>query len=211
MIISNRESLRLKILDNVDWVKGCWIWKRSVNGDGYGNTWANGKSMHAHRLLYLIFKGEIKEGLCVCHHCDNPSCVNPEHLWLGSHKDNMKDMTRKKRTLYGEQRPNNKIPSTLYREIAKKYKNGITQIQLAKEYKCSPSAIWNAVHKIVPVGRRGFVGEKHPRAKLTASQVKEIKKLFKEKKSNKEISLIYNVTHQLINRIRKNIIWKHAT
>ena len=83
---------------------GCWIWMGAWNGDGYGvvsKTLTRDFQM-AHRVFYTEHKGPIAEGLLVCHRCDTPQCVNPDHLFLGTHMDNMHDMIRKgrQRTCY---------------------------------------------------------------------------------------------------------------
>lgn len=75
----------------------CWIWNGKMAGNGYGQFLINYKGKYAHRFSYELHKGEIPKGLCVCHTCDNPPCVNPNHLWLGTRKQNSQDMTRKGR------------------------------------------------------------------------------------------------------------------
>ena len=76
----------------------CWLWTgtRTKSG-GYGILSIDGKYARTHRISFEIHKGKIPAGMHVCHKCDNPPCVNPEHLFLGSHLDNMKDMGRKGR------------------------------------------------------------------------------------------------------------------
>jgi len=80
---------------------GCWIWVAGVwrgrRGLLYGYASFQGRTRLAHRASYEAFKGPIPDGLCVCHACDNTLCVNPDHLWLGTQRDNMRDMTRKGR------------------------------------------------------------------------------------------------------------------
>ena len=76
---------------------GCWIWKMAKNKDGYGVTDYKGKTVTAHRLSYVLYKGDIPDGMCVLHKCDNPSCVNPGCLWLGTISDNAVDMHKKGR------------------------------------------------------------------------------------------------------------------
>lgn len=74
---------------------GCWIWTRG--GTRYGSLRINKRKEQAHRVAWQIYKGEIPAGLWVLHTCDNPFCVNPGHLFLGTHKDNMRDMKNKRR------------------------------------------------------------------------------------------------------------------
>ena len=80
---------------------GCWIWEGLFSHNGYGRfRLTGGKRIPSHRYSYELFKGKIKKGLLVCHSCDNPSCVNPEHLWVGTTKENMQDMCQKGRSYF---------------------------------------------------------------------------------------------------------------
>lgn len=78
-------------------VTECWEWQASVNNIGYGFIRDGKKMRTAHRVSHELYIGEIPEGSVVCHSCDNPKCVNPDHLWTGSMKDNHTDMVSKGR------------------------------------------------------------------------------------------------------------------
>ena len=86
-----------RFLAKINKTDTCWLWKGSKSSKGYGSININNAFMSAHRLSFMLFKGEIKNGLWVLHKCDTPACVNPEHLFLGNAKDNAIDMTNKNR------------------------------------------------------------------------------------------------------------------
>jgi len=75
---------------------GCWLWTAGLNKSGYGLFYLNW-AMTAHRASYALYKGEIPDGLYVLHKCDVKCCVNPDHLFIGTHSDNMKDYADKRR------------------------------------------------------------------------------------------------------------------
>src|SRR3990167_11106441 len=93
----------------------CWLWNTTPNGSGYGDIYINGKLIQSHRFMWEITYGPIPIGLCVLHRCDIRLCVNPEHLFLGTKKDNMQDAISKDRLyLHGKiPRPQRKVFSIL--------------------------------------------------------------------------------------------------
>lgn len=88
---------------------GCWLWTGAVVSDGYGTISIDGKHRLAHRYSYEYFKGPIPDKMFVCHSCDIPSCINPDHLSLGTPKDNIQDSLKKNRFVVGERCKNTKI------------------------------------------------------------------------------------------------------
>lgn len=98
----NKEcSPRCQIMNNIKDVEGCWEWQRTISKMGYGKTRYLGKDETTHRVSFMVFKGEIPEGMNVCHSCDNRKCCNPDHLWIGTTKDNVQDCIRKGRRKLG--------------------------------------------------------------------------------------------------------------
>jgi len=94
----------------------CWLWKGYLEKDGYGVFRPVGtKMIRVHKFSYKTFKGEVPDGVNVCHTCDIRNCVNPDHLWLGTHDDNTQDMYRKGRgrSLSGEDLPQAKLTETI--------------------------------------------------------------------------------------------------
>lgn len=98
--IYSRSSPEQRFRDKyvVDTKSGCWIWLGATDHLGYARFWLNGKMIQASYFSYELHAGtKCPKGLCVCHHCDNPPCVNPAHFFLGTHSENMKDKVNKGR------------------------------------------------------------------------------------------------------------------
>lgn len=93
----NKPHTEQSFWDTVDKSGQCWVWKGYKHRQGYGRLKFEGKTWLAHRLAYLFFYKDLPRELDVMHKCDNTSCVNPAHLSLGTHKDNMEDAGRKGR------------------------------------------------------------------------------------------------------------------
>jgi len=104
---ANAERSRIVSLDSfwniIDRGPSCWEWPFGKDRDGYGKMRVNGENKRVHRIAYELAIGPIPKNMMVCHHCDNPSCVRPDHLFLGTPKDNAHDMALKGRAIQGEQ------------------------------------------------------------------------------------------------------------
>ena len=130
----------------VEKTEGCWLWRGPKGRAGYGAYRIKRRMHFAHRLAWAEVHGPIPSGLFVCHHCDNPPCVNPAHLFIGTQKDNRRDCTAKGRN------PGNKtkrgwrlVLSDRQVEEIKALKGILSQRQLARNYGVSPMAI-RAIH-----------------------------------------------------------------
>ncbi len=100
------------------------------------------KQTNAHVVSWLVYKGDIPEGLCVCHICDNRKCTNPEHLFLGTHQDNTIDMVTKGRGQHGSKHHEAKLNEEKVKEIKKLLSLGVSCSRIAKDYSVSPGCIW---------------------------------------------------------------------
>lgn len=140
--------LDIRFWEKVNKTDSCWLWTGSKNNTGYGRVGVRGKLLLAHRVSFEMVNGKIKKGMNVLHKCDIPSCVNPNHLWLGSHKENMKDMYKKGRACTGEDRPQSKLTIKKVEYIRERYKIGdISQRELAKEIGISQPILCQVINK----------------------------------------------------------------
>ena len=150
----------------VKYPNGCWIWCGGMNDTAYGTLWIrlNGElqQWRTHRLSYFLHNGSIPDGLFVCHHCDNPPCINPDHLFVGTTKDNLYDAIRKgrwtekhclqnlllvKNRAVGERHPQAKLTDADVRQIRLRLASGESQRAIAWSYKLRSTAIWKIAKK----------------------------------------------------------------
>ena len=116
---------------------GCWEWQGNKDMEGYGRISWKSKMTKAHRLIYELFEMPIPEGLCVLHKCDNPGCVNPDHLFTGTNYDNIADRNAKGRTgsMPGSKHPFSKLNEADVFEIRRLWETGdVKQKVLARVF-----------------------------------------------------------------------------
>ncbi len=107
-----------------DEATGCWVWKATLHSNGYGRFKLPGRMAFAHRASWELHRGPIAKGLFVLHRCDNPPCVNPDHLWLGTHNENMADMRAKQRQNKGTRQHAAKLTEPMVYGIRAMLKHG---------------------------------------------------------------------------------------
>ncbi len=134
----------------------CWETKQHLTKGGYGRVWIYPKMVYAHRVAWELTNGKIPPGMVICHKCDNPPCCNPDHLFLGTHLDNMADAKNKGRNshgpvMYGSHHPLSKLTEKDVQDIIKDYvptprkKSDNNIPALAKRYGVARSLI----HRII--------------------------------------------------------------
>jgi len=125
---------------DIDPETGCWNWNKTITWKGYGLTFYK-KQIHAHRLSYILFRGEIPHGKFVCHKCDNRKCVNPDHLFIGTAKENSLDAVAKGRIVSGDSHYNSKLTSDQVVQI-KSMLGDSSQSEIARIFNVNQTTIW---------------------------------------------------------------------
>lgn len=134
-----RKTFDEKFTNKIRRTKGCWYWTGYRGAQGYGRAPKVKEGfVLAHRIMYLVTYGDFPRDLCVCHRCDNPSCVRPDHLFLGTNRDNTRDRDRKRRGKLpnnsGERHGHSKLTDAQVIRIRELYSRGTTQKTLSSWY-----------------------------------------------------------------------------
>lgn len=185
---------------------GCMEWIGSFRSKkrklSYGVIHSYKPNHSAHRLSYEIWYGKIQDGFIVCHKCDNPKCVSPEHLFLGTHKDNSRDMVKKSRNNLdqnGEKNSQYKITDKIKKNIIHDLKNGITGKEISKKYNISEASV-------TKIKNKGNTRKKQ----LKSNQVKEIRLLLNNNIIYTDIAKKYGIGIMTISNIKHNKIWRNV-
>jgi hypothetical protein len=133
--------------------EGCWEWAGRRHRQGYGAFWIGCKIFLAHRVAYELEGGAVPSGLCVCHRCDNPPCVNPAHLFLGTQRENVADMVSKGRG-------NVRLSAADIEEIKRLQAAGMYQRDIAARFGVCVTTVMRAAPKGTRGGRRGGTARK---------------------------------------------------
>ncbi len=183
---------RTKILNN-----GCLEWIGKRDKEGYGKF----KNFRAHRVSYAMFNKQPDKFL-VCHKCDNPWCVNPEHLFLGTHKDNSNDKILKSRHYKWKKFEKSvKVNEELFLKIVSDYdKNNISARQLALKYDLDPKSLSYLFKKY-------GVKLKRVRGKLSDIDVKNIRDLYSQGLTYRELAKKFNISYGHTYQICQNRMW----
>jgi len=129
---------------------GCWEWVGRVDEDGYGRIEYEGKDQPASRVMWIVCKGPIPADVLVCHTCDNPPCINPDHLFLGSNAENTADSVakgRRKGINLGESNNMTSLTDEVVRQIRSEEASGVTQIEIARKRGIPKVTVHNVVRR----------------------------------------------------------------
>lgn len=141
-----KEKIQRSIV--IDQTSGCWLWQKAKEAFGYGVIRADNKRYLAHRLSYKVYNGKLDDKLLVLHKCDVPACINPDHLYMGTYKNNMEDCVRRGRFASRDRKPNAKLKSTDIQTIKNLYfAEKLTHKEIAHVYKVSIRLIGDVVNE----------------------------------------------------------------
>jgi len=198
----------------------CWCWNTYISKSGYGQFKFCYLSKYyqftASRVSYELKVGLIPDGLLVCHKCDNPKCVNPKHLFLGTQKDNMDDKVNKNRQARAENNGRSKLNWEIVNEIRKSYPINKNTSELSKKYNIDSSMIINILkgenwidenYKPIHIEKQLFKKGHTISMVISTEKVIEIKKLINEGLSTKNISEITGVKNQKIKDIKRGVAY----
>lgn len=146
-MLDNRDLERF--WSHVDTSADCWIWRGTYRADGYGQFFVSGRRLRAHRVAFELSKGPIPSDLCICHRCDNPACVRPSHLFLGTIHDNINDRHIKGRST-GPRGANNaaaKLSGSDVLQIRLLHAEGLNCVAISRLYPVGKTTVQKIIRR----------------------------------------------------------------
>lgn len=200
----------------------CWPWQGTVSQDGYGAIAARTVSgryrkLRAHRVAWEIHNGqELRPDELVCHACDNPLCVNPHHLFKGSPMDNSLDMKQKQRQAYGDRHSRAVLSEEQVIAMRQMAALGRSRRSISEHFGVSLGCVMKAVAgqnwkhlPVLPRQRDTARGDSHPRSKLTAAAVTEIRMIASQGATVRSIAARFGVSPSAVRRVLSRQTWGH--
>lgn len=203
----------------------CWVWT-GFGTNGYGMFCANGKRYSASRYSYELLRGPVDPSLWILHHCDNPSCVNPVHLYAGTVIENNADMVARDRYSSGDKHyskthpelrprgvdvPHAKIADAEVLEMRRLYRDGANLPELANRFSVSSGTVFNAVRgktwKHLP---DAVIRPVRAHKKMTVEMVRELRELRRGGMQIQELSQRYGIFRSTVEKIISRLAWKHV-
>lgn len=213
-----RASVQAAVVDSET---GCWIATKGVNKrNGYATVYiGGGKSAYCHRLALEYKLGrKIADGMVAMHACDNPACMNPNHLSEGTLQDNSDDMVRKGRQQKSFKHAHSKFTEDQIRGFFEKKAEGWTNQQIADFYGTHPVTVGSIITgdqrkydaiDVPRIAKRTMKGEDHPMAKLSDGQATEVRRRFCQGETAKSLGIEFGVSRSLVDMIGRGDIFKH--
>lgn len=184
----------------------CWLWMGKVHNAGYGTFYIGRyREITTHTFSWTMHFGPIPAGQCVLHECDVRNCVRPDHLFLGTRTDNMRDAAAK-----GRMRNRRRLTADERNSIIERSANGESQTSIAADFGFVPNYIgWILKHCGKPNHRQSLPGSLSPRAKLTEDDVREIRTRCESGEGPAQIAKQFNVAPCTIINISRRRSWRH--
>lgn len=211
-------DLVYRILNNIEVApSGCFNWKLFRNKKGYGRMKVDGQHRPAHRVSYQVFRKAVPEGLFVLHECDNPACVNPAHLFLGTNLDNVRDSVAKGRNSRGERHGRSKLSDANIQEVTKRYSGGESIKNLSLAFNVTVRTMNEVLRgkSFKHIKRRCFSlpgnpsGSGNTNAKLDEESVIKIRRAAALGRSRKSIASEFGISASNVGAIVLRKAWRH--